>query len=121
MLKLSSLYKTRPMTKTIGPKGQIGFWLPAEPGPFAEENRGKSSLQIWMEYDAEYDRFLGSITLGHHYHVEVYRFKKTRSGWKINDDRADSFIGQMVDGNSPQTFRIRGFRGEWVIVVSPYT
>ena len=121
MQKLPSPCKTQSMMKTLGPKGQVGFWLPVEPGPFSEEYKGESSLQIWMEYDAEYDRFLGAITLGHHYHVEVYRLEKSQGSWKINDDRVDSFIGQMADGNHPQTFRIRGFRGEWVIVVSPFT
>jgi hypothetical protein len=94
--------------------------MPVEAGPFKEEQRGKSTLTIWMEYDREYDRFLGALFLGCNYHVEVLKYTDSKDGWKVNDERADQFIGEMTDGNHFLPFEVTGFKGEWVVVISPF-
>lgn len=110
----------KPFHKTFGPKAEIGFWLPVEVGPFADENKGQSNLLIWMEYDADCDKFLGALTMGTACHVEAFRIRNRNREWHLDDERVDTFLGVMADGEKPRTFTIKGFNGEWVTVVTPF-
>jgi len=121
LLALPLRIKNKPLWKNIGPEGQIGFWLPIRAGPFLNERKGKSDLSIWMEYSPATDSFLGALTMGVAYHVEVHHVQHKKNEWHVKDNLADDFLGSMVDGNYPQTFHIGGFRGEWVLTASPFT
>lgn len=111
----------KPFHKAFGPKGEIGFWLPVGCGPFTEESKGQIDLLIWMEYDPDCDKFLGAVTMGTACHVEAFRIRRRNREWHVADERVDSFLGTMTDGDKPQAFTIKGFSGKWVTVVTPFS
>ena len=123
-MQASEVPVMRRVNRIVEGREQTGFWLPVDwVEAFPEEHLGESTLRIWMQYEAEYNRFLGSISLWQPYHVEAYQFitKDTDGGWHVADEDADQWIGTQVEGNKPNSFTIAGFEGEWILVISPYT
>ncbi len=111
--------KTTILTALGFPKPK-GAWVEVTSGDV--DHPDKTAFRIWLEYDPEYDRFLGTVTIGSlHNHLEAFRYTvNEKDEWHVNDDRADEFLGQMCDGNRPQTLEIEGFSGEWLLIISPY-
>ena len=110
-----------------------GFWLPIRGGSdfFPSETRGAGDIEVWMERDDEYDRFLGMMSFGPvSYHIEAVRLVREKDGtWSIGDadgrrgitaSQIDMFLEAMTDGDPPQSFEIDGYDGEWTVVVDAF-
>lgn len=126
METLKRTEQTFPNDDREGHKKQVGFWMPVGGSPFPGENRPEPGVfDVWMEWDPDYQRFLGTVKLGQLVHVEAYRVVQRRSDgeWHVDaDDETDVFVASKVDGNWPcQTFQVEGFEGEWICVVDPFT
>ncbi len=105
---------------------EVGFWLPVMGGR-REYVQGGGNLAIWMEYDPEFEYFLGQIRLGPVVtcHVQAHRLRDLgdndpRGRWLIDNEEVDGFISGKGEGDRPSTLEVQGFEGEWVVTVYPY-
>ena len=63
-MQASEVPVMRRVNRIVEGREQTGFWLPVDwVEAFPEEHLGESTLRIWMQYDDEFNRFLGSISL----------------------------------------------------------
>jgi hypothetical protein len=110
-----------PLQRTL--RGETeGFWLSVTATEnFEGDVRGESTLEIWMEYEPNVPRFLGTLTVGAvPCHFEVFQLIRKDGEWTVPNDAVNAFLHKIEEGDEPRAFKIKGYTGDWVAVISSF-